>query len=173
MFFGEPVCGERQIRFCTGSQAGLIGIGVAVVHGILTQRHMVKPLEEFFLTDKRIAAPIRRIVPGLLQFSTFNWFVGGLALIVAANSFEQEARLATCLLVGSSYLYGTLANLWASSSGLDALRARARSDRLRCQHIRRLRPRSPRRVEGRLCPVACLDDRSWPILLKKTGSNSL
>jgi hypothetical protein len=133
--------------------AGVIEIGVAVVHGFLTQRHMVKPLEEFFLTDKRIAAPIRRIVPGLLQFSTFNWFVGGLALIVAANSFEQEARLATGLLVGSSYLYGTLGNMGdaRSSSGLDALRACARSDRLRCQHIRRLRPPSPGRVEGRLC----------------------
>jgi hypothetical protein len=94
--------------------AGVVGSGVAVVHGILVQRLMVKPFEEFFLTDKRIAAPIRRIVPGLLQFSTFNWFVGGLALIIAANAFEQEARLATGLLVGSSYLFGALGNLWAT-----------------------------------------------------------
>jgi hypothetical protein len=35
-------------------------------------------------------------------------------LIVAANSFEQEARLATGLLVGSSYLFGALGNLWAT-----------------------------------------------------------
>jgi len=50
----------------------------------------------------------------LLQFSTFNWFLGGLALIVAANAFNQEAKLATGLLVGSSYLFGALGNLWAT-----------------------------------------------------------
>ena len=67
--------------------AGVIGSGVAVVHGVLTQRLMVGPLVQ--LADRPVAAPIRRIVPLLLQFSTFNWFVGGIALIVAANSFEQ------------------------------------------------------------------------------------
>jgi hypothetical protein len=92
--------------------AGVIGSGVAVVHGVLVQRLMVGPFEQ--LADRRLAAPIRRLVPLLLQFSTFNWFVGGLALIVAANSFEQEARLATGLLVGSSYLFGALGNLWAT-----------------------------------------------------------
>jgi hypothetical protein len=93
-------------------RAGVIGSGVAVVHGVLTQRPMVGPFER--LAEKRIAAPIRRLVPLFLHFSTFNWFVGGLALIVAANSFEQEARLATGLLVGSSYLFGALGNLWAT-----------------------------------------------------------
>lgn len=92
--------------------AGVIGSGVAVVHGVLTQRLMVGPFEQ--LADRRIAAPIRRLVPGLLHFSTFNWFVGGLALIAAAIWFEHEARLATGLLVGSSYLYGALGNLWAT-----------------------------------------------------------
>ena len=92
--------------------AGVIGSGVAVVHGVLTQRLMVGPLVQ--LADRPVAALNRRIVPLLLQFSTFNWFVGGLALIVAANSLEQEARLATGLLVGSSYLFGALGNLWAT-----------------------------------------------------------
>jgi hypothetical protein len=92
--------------------AGVIGSSVAVVHGVLTQRLMVGPFEQ--LADGRITAPIRRLVPLLLQFSTFNWFVGGIALIVAANAFEYEARLATGLLVGSSYLFGCLGNLWAT-----------------------------------------------------------
>jgi hypothetical protein len=52
-------------------------------------------------------------VPLLLQFSTFNWFVGGVALMVAAISFGAQARLATGLLVGSSYLFGALGNLWS------------------------------------------------------------
>jgi hypothetical protein len=92
--------------------AGVIGSSVAVVHGVLTRRLMVRPFEQ--LAGGRIAAPIRRLVPVLLQFSTFNWFLGGLALIVAANAFNQEAKLATGLLVGSSYLFGALGNLWAT-----------------------------------------------------------
>jgi hypothetical protein len=92
--------------------AGCIGCGVAVVHGALTQRLMVGPFEQ--MADRRISAPARRLVPLLLQFSTFNWFIGGLALMVAASSFGQEARLATGVLVGSSYLVGSLGNLWAT-----------------------------------------------------------
>jgi hypothetical protein len=96
------------------AMAGVIGSCVAVVHGILTQRLMVRPIEAFLLTDKRTSASIRRLVPVLLQFSTFNWFLGGLALIAAAIWFEQDARLATGLLVGSSYLFGALGNLWGT-----------------------------------------------------------
>jgi hypothetical protein len=94
------------------AMAGVIGSAVAVIHGVLTQRLMVGPFEQ--LSDRRITGPIRRLVPLLLQFSTFNWFVGGVALIVAASSFEQEARVATGLLVGSSYMFGALGNLWAT-----------------------------------------------------------
>jgi uncharacterized membrane protein YjjB (DUF3815 family) len=94
--------------------AGVIGSCVAVVHGVLIQRLMVRPIEAFFLADKRSAASIRRLVPGILHFSTFNWLLGGLALIAVANGLAPNARLATALLVGSSYLYGALGNLWAT-----------------------------------------------------------
>ena len=94
--------------------AGLIGSCVAVVHGMLTQRLMVRPFEELSLADKRISAPVRRLVPLLLHFSTISWFLGGLALVVAATWFEQDARLATGLFVGSLYLYGALGNLWGT-----------------------------------------------------------
>jgi hypothetical protein len=53
--------------------AGVIGSGTAVVHGILTQRLMVRPIEALFLADKRTSAPIRRLVPLLLHFSTIVW----------------------------------------------------------------------------------------------------
>jgi hypothetical protein len=92
--------------------AGLIGSFGAVVHGMLTQSHLVDPVRE--LAAARISAPVPRLVTILLQFSTFNWFIGGLALIGAAFAFGQEARLATGLLVGSSYLFATLGNLWAT-----------------------------------------------------------
>ena len=94
--------------------AGLIGSFVAVVHGILTQRRMVRPIETFLLADRRTSAPIRRLVPLLLHFSTIVWFLGGLTLIAAAVWFDRDAKLATGLFVGSTYLFGALVNLWGS-----------------------------------------------------------
>ncbi len=96
------------------AMAGVIGSGVAVVHGILVQRLMVKPFEEFALADGRIGASIRRLVPLLLHFSTISWFLGGLALIAAARWLERDARLATGVFVGSLYLFGALGNLWGT-----------------------------------------------------------
>ena len=96
------------------AMAGVIGSCVAVVHGILTQRLMVRPFEELSLADKRISAPIRRLVPLLLHFSTVSWFLGGFALIAAAIWFGHDAKLATGLFVGSLYLFGALGNLWGT-----------------------------------------------------------
>ena len=94
------------------AMAGIVGCGVAVFHGIVTQRLMVTPIAD--IADRRLSRPIQRLVPLLLQFSTFNWFLGGLALVAAAFWLGQEARLATALLVGSSYLFGAVANLWGT-----------------------------------------------------------
>ena len=94
--------------------AGVIGSTVAVVHGVLTQRLMVRPFEQLALADGRVSAPIRRIVPMLLHMSTVAWFVGGLALIAAATWFGRDLRLATGLCVGSLYLYGAVGNLWGT-----------------------------------------------------------
>ena len=96
------------------AMAGVVGSGVAVVHGILVQRLMVKPFEELALADGRIGAPVRRLVPLLLHFSTIVWFLGGLALIGAARWLERDARLATGVFVGSLYLFGALGNLWGT-----------------------------------------------------------
>lgn len=98
------------------AMAGIIGSCVAVVHGMLVQRLMVRPIEALFLADKRITAPIRRLVPLLLHFSTIAWFLGGLALIAAAYGFTQDARLATGLCVGGLYLFGAIGNLWGTRS---------------------------------------------------------
>jgi hypothetical protein len=91
--------------------AGIIGSGVAVVHGVLVQRLMVTPLVSLLLAEKRIAAPIRRLVPGLLHFSTFSWFLGGLTLIAGAIWMKEEARLVAGLFVGCLYTYGAIGNL--------------------------------------------------------------
>ena len=93
--------------------AGFIGSGTAIVHGVLTQRLIVRPFDELAGSDQRMTGAIRRLVPLLLHFSTLCWFLGGLALI-AAIWFEPDARLATGLFVGSSYLFGALANFWGT-----------------------------------------------------------
>lgn len=93
--------------------AGAIGAGVALIHGWLTQRLMARPLDALMAGERRFGPPIRRLVPALLHFSTWNWFVGGLAL-AAAPLLGREARLAVCLLVGSAYLYAVVGNAWAT-----------------------------------------------------------
>lgn len=94
--------------------AGVIGSITAVIHGVLTQRHMVAPIEKLLAGNKAISGAIRRLVPVLLHVSTAAWFAGGLALIAAALWFGPGARLATGALVGTLYLYAALGNLWAT-----------------------------------------------------------
>jgi hypothetical protein len=96
------------------AMAGVIGSCVAVVHGILVQRLMVRPFEELFAADARIRRSVRRLVPLLLHFSTVAWFFGGLALIAAASWLDADARLATGLFVGALYLFGAVGNFWAT-----------------------------------------------------------
>jgi hypothetical protein len=92
--------------------AGIIGIGVAIIHGILVQRLMIKSLQT--LPPAQFPTSVRKVMAMLLHFSTFNWLVGGLALIISAYAFGQEARLVTGILTGSSYLFGALGNFWGT-----------------------------------------------------------
>lgn len=85
-----------------------------MVHGILVQRLMVRPIAAFLAADRMVSAPVARLVPPLLQFSTYAWFLGGLALIAAACWFDAGARLAPALVVGALFLFGALANLWGT-----------------------------------------------------------
>lgn len=96
------------------SLAGLIGATTAIVHGILTDRMMVKPIERRLANDSGVSMTIRRIVPPLLQYSTYSWLIGGIALVIAANVAGAETRLAISLLVGSMFLYAAVANLWGT-----------------------------------------------------------
>jgi len=90
--------------------AGGIGSAIAIVHGVLTQRLIVRPLEG----AAKLPRSTRQLAAMLLQFSTFNWFIGGLALIIAAFAPGRDVKLAVGLLVGSSYLYGAAGNFIAA-----------------------------------------------------------
>lgn len=90
--------------------AGALGGVAALAHGVLVQRLMVRPVQ----AGAPATRTIRRLAGPLLQFTTYNWFLGGLALIAAAFAFGPEARFVTGLLVGSAYLYGAIGNGWAT-----------------------------------------------------------
>lgn len=94
--------------------AGVIGGGTALVHGILVQRLMVRPMEPVFATNQKLPPAIGRLVPLLLHFSTISWFLGGLFLIGAAIMADADTKVAAGLFVGSLFLFGALANLWGT-----------------------------------------------------------
>jgi hypothetical protein len=97
------------------TMAGIVGGGTAVIHGVLVQRLMVRPIAALFAADGKIGATIRRIVPVLLHFSTFAWLTGAVALIAVANlGFSADTRHTTALCVAVLYAFGALGNLWGS-----------------------------------------------------------
>ncbi|MER8967271.1 hypothetical protein NKI25_16355 [Mesorhizobium sp. M0808] len=94
--------------------AGLIGAATASAHGVLMQRLIVRPIDALIGADARISAPVQRLVPPLLHFTTFNWGLSGLTLIAAALWFGDGARLVTGLFAGSSFLFGAAGALWGT-----------------------------------------------------------
>lgn len=94
--------------------AGVIGGTAAPIHGMLVRRSMSRPLGPLMRREGSMSPAIVRLVPMLLDFSAFNWFLGGVALIAAAFWFGTEARMVTAALVGSSYLFASLANFWGT-----------------------------------------------------------
>lgn len=74
--------------------AGAIGSFVAIIHGILVERRMVKPLNSLLAEKNALTPPLRRVLSPLLHFSTFAWFVGGIALIIAACLDGYGVKLA-------------------------------------------------------------------------------
>jgi hypothetical protein len=93
--------------------AGLIGAAVAIMHGMLIQRLMVKPLSQRASAAPTVSPVVRRLISPLLHFSTAVWFAGGIALVLA-TSLNAQARLCVGVLVGMTYLFGAAGNLWAT-----------------------------------------------------------
>lgn len=86
--------------------AGLIGSIVAIVHGVLMQRLMVRPI----LDQVEVTPATQRLLPILLQFSTFCWLFGGLVLM-AAPLLPNTASIVTAAgFVGAFYMFGAVGN---------------------------------------------------------------
>jgi len=95
------------------ASGGALGAIVSIIHGVLTQRFMVEPIDAALARESSIRGSIRRLNAALLHVSTFAWFVGGL-FVVAALWLGDEARLVVCALVGLGYLYAAILNCWAT-----------------------------------------------------------
>ena len=94
--------------------AGLVGAGTALIHGILVQKFMIVPVDRRLKSEVIVSNPLRLLVVSLLQYSTFSWLAGGLALISAALFLGTEARLAVSWVVSLGYAYGVIANASAT-----------------------------------------------------------
>lgn len=95
--------------------AGSIGCAVAVIHGVLTEKRLVRSATGS--ADRRLGplTSTGKLVHVLLQFSTFTWLSGGCLLIFAAFQLERDARLVAILFVGLGYIYGAIGNFWATN----------------------------------------------------------
>lgn len=94
--------------------AGSIGIVTAIAHGVLTHRLMAQPLLAAAGKHRGIEPSILRLFPLLLQFSTYCWLAGGIALIGVALWADPASRLTTSLFVAGFYLFGAIGNLWGT-----------------------------------------------------------
>lgn len=94
--------------------AGVLGGCTALLHGVLVRRLMTNPMKPLLQHEQSITQPIERLVPLLLDFSAFNWFLSGAALIAAAIWMGQEAKILASLLAGSSFLFAALCNFWGT-----------------------------------------------------------
>ena len=93
--------------------AGVIGSATAIIHGVLMQRLMVRPIG---LALAGTAAPpgVRRLVSPLLHLSTLAWLAGGLALIAVGSGWVPPLRTAAALAAGGFYLHAMVLNCWAT-----------------------------------------------------------
>jgi len=91
--------------------AGIIGCMVAVVHGVLLQKLMIRPI----LSGAKLAETSKRLVPLLLHFSTIFWFLGGVALIAVPLVADRSAVLTSTVFVGAMYSFGAVGNFWGTS----------------------------------------------------------
>lgn len=94
--------------------AGAIGAGVAPIHGLLVRRFMTNPIKPMIRTARSFSTPTVRLIPLLLDFSAFNWFLSGVALIASGIWFGPEAKMMAGLLAGSSFLFAALGNFWGT-----------------------------------------------------------
>lgn len=94
--------------------AGVIGAATATIHGVLMQRFMVAPIGHELAEHGRTSAPLLRLLPVLMHFSTFAWFASGAGLVIVAIAGTRDMQVAVSMGVGALYAFGVAGNAWAT-----------------------------------------------------------
>lgn len=94
--------------------AGAIGAFTALVHSYLVRRKMSETLGPVLAQESAFPEAIQRLVPLLLDFSGYNWFLGGVLLMSAPFWLSGEGIVVAALAVGASYVFAFAGNFWGT-----------------------------------------------------------
>ncbi len=90
--------------------AGVIGVVVSLIHGVLMQRLMIGPI----LAGNDLPGRGRRIFPILMHFSTAVWFLAGVALVVASLYLTTSISVVIACAAALLYSLGAVGNFWGT-----------------------------------------------------------
>ncbi len=90
--------------------AGVLGLAVSVIHGVLMQRLMIVPI----LAGSDIPGRSRRIFPVLMHFSTVVWFLAGAVLVVASLYLPASTTMVIACVTALLYALGAVGNFWGT-----------------------------------------------------------
>ena len=94
--------------------AGAIGAFTALIHSYLVRRKMSATLGPVLADNSAYPVAIQRLVPLLLDFSCYIWFLGGVLLMSAPFWLSGEGLVVAALAVGSSYAFAFIGNFWGT-----------------------------------------------------------
>lgn len=90
--------------------AGIVGAVTAIVHGVIMQRHIIKPLLATPGVGQNMSRTALRLIGPLLQVSTIVWLVMGVLLIWAGFRATGEPRLFVSVAGAIVYGHAAIAN---------------------------------------------------------------
>ncbi|MEM9402083.1 MAG: hypothetical protein AAGA44_06235 [Pseudomonadota bacterium] len=90
--------------------AGVIGVFVSVIHGVLMQRLMIGPI----VAGNDLPERGRRIFPVLMHFSTAVWFLAGVALVLASLYLTKSITMVIACVAAVLYTLGAVGNFWGT-----------------------------------------------------------
>ncbi len=87
--------------------AGILGMVIAVAHGMIGETKVVRPVQGLTL-------PAKRVLHALMFLSAVYWFAAGAVLAIAPIYFNADAQFITAMIVAAVFASGALGNAWAT-----------------------------------------------------------
>jgi hypothetical protein len=98
---------ERLMRDFLLQSAGVVAIGVAIIHGVLGE---TKVFARATIEPPRLRTLIRLV----WQAGTVAWIGGGILLIAAPSMGSESTRHLTVATLAAVYAFAAFANAWAT-----------------------------------------------------------